>query len=422
MTLLGKILAILNVLAALAFGVLLLLDYGKRQQWSYAVFLYDVRLQGLPLEQDNLDPSIPRDRVLSRHLDEQTLKTVFAGAGEPVKTLEEEVQKLQGRLSADVEAAVPDVAAKFGAKDDDKRNGLRYVLLPLARTGPQIDALEEKIKNSKGPALDALVQEAVRRHILNDLLDPLQQLSPAQVKDDLTPRIAELDAKGQFAVPLAKLDEFVSERLRQVNDPKFMIEEGQKEWNREQRRQIVTDLIYAVDHLTKPRPDGKLATELLNEQGPGRALVVLGLVQYDDSTGRYAGALGQITRRMVAAIEADRDGVKGKLPGFVNKYREQVATLRRLAEDAKDRQRLVDDLKAQGKDVADDLAERKAHHDAVVKKIMDSRAETLKLAQELRQMQQQLFVAQRDLSTAFEDNLRLLGQIRALEGLKKGAQ
>ena len=50
MTLLGKILAALNVLAALAFATLLVMAYGKRQAWSFAVFRHDVQLLGLPIE------------------------------------------------------------------------------------------------------------------------------------------------------------------------------------------------------------------------------------------------------------------------------------------------------------------------------------------------------------------------------------
>ena len=118
MTLLGKILASLNVLAALAFAALLIVDYGTRHRWSYAVFLADVKLQGLPLEKETHDPDIPTDRYPSQFLDEATLKTVFAGAGEPVKTLEEEVQKLQGKLPGQIEAAVADVEARYVAVGD----------------------------------------------------------------------------------------------------------------------------------------------------------------------------------------------------------------------------------------------------------------------------------------------------------------
>jgi chromosome segregation ATPase len=407
MTLLGKILAILNVLAALAFATLLVLDYGKRQQWSTNVFLTDVQLDGLPLTFEKIDPSVPTGRYPSQFLDEATLKVVFAGAGEPVNSLEDELKKLQSKLPGSIEAAVDDVISKIPNDEKSKQQAVYNLLFPLARNGPQVDALKRRL-DTAGQALDGLVKEAVKRHLLNEVLDPLQQLTPADAADDLTPKIAELDDKQNFKVTLEKLDEFLVDRLQKVAETK--------------RRQNVSDLIFLITHLMKPRPDGAQPSELLDERGPQRAQVVLGLIQYNVSTGDYARALDRITQRVVTAIIADRDGIVGGIPGFVVKYDEQVGRLRRLTEDVNDVKQRLDDLKEERKKVELDLAERKAHHDAIVKKIMDSRAETLKLARQLQHMQQQLFVAQREMATAAEDNNRLLNQIRELEGSKKGTQ
>src|SRR5262249_13446498 len=46
MSTLGKILIILNILAGAGFGALVLLDYNKRQAFSYAVFRNDLAIQG----------------------------------------------------------------------------------------------------------------------------------------------------------------------------------------------------------------------------------------------------------------------------------------------------------------------------------------------------------------------------------------
>jgi hypothetical protein len=425
MTTLGKTLAGLNVLAAIAFAILLSMAYGKRQSASYAVFRHDLALMGLPLEEENVDPSTAPDRILSQHLDDSTLKAVFDSVGgQPVKTLEKEIQQLQSKLPNELETAAGEVVGEFTGKNEtDKRNGLRSLLLPLARNGPQVDSLEQKISTAKGATLETLIHEAAKRRVINELLDPLQQLVPVDVKDDPLPRIVELDAKqGQFVIPIAVLDDFLSERVKLIASPTF---EGANQetvkWDPVKRRQIVSDLIFAVTHLTKPRADGKLSEQLINPQGPDRAEAVLGLIQYNISTDRYAKALQQITRRIDEAIAVDRDGVKGKIPGFVTTYDNQVARMRLLAEDVKDRQQRLEALKLERKKVEDDLRDRKVHQDEVVKKIMDNRAETLKLAQELQRVQQQLFLAQREMSTAFEDNQRMERQIRELEGLNKRA-
>ena len=101
-----------------------------------------------------------------------------------------------------------EVAAKIGPGEKEKRGALYYLLMPVARTGAQIDALNLKILKTPLAGIDQLLQEAVRRHLLNDLLDPLQQFSPLEPKDDLTSQIVAIGPDGNFAVPREKLDEF----------------------------------------------------------------------------------------------------------------------------------------------------------------------------------------------------------------------
>src|SRR5262245_44888888 len=55
MSLFGKILAVLNVLAAIAFVVLAAMDYQRRQDWSFAVLRHDIALRGLPVNEDEKD-------------------------------------------------------------------------------------------------------------------------------------------------------------------------------------------------------------------------------------------------------------------------------------------------------------------------------------------------------------------------------
>ncbi len=55
MSLLGKILALVNILAAVGFIYLAASDYGKRQQWSYAVYRHDLAINGLPLDEKEVD-------------------------------------------------------------------------------------------------------------------------------------------------------------------------------------------------------------------------------------------------------------------------------------------------------------------------------------------------------------------------------
>jgi len=95
MSLLGKILAVVNVLAAIGFIYLAASDYGKRQQWSYAVFRHDLAINGLPVDEKEKDVD-NRERV--KDLSQATLAEMFQGVGNPVKTQVEEFRKVQGEI------------------------------------------------------------------------------------------------------------------------------------------------------------------------------------------------------------------------------------------------------------------------------------------------------------------------------------
>src|SRR5262249_18284730 len=59
-SLLTVILCVLNVAAAAGFTFLLVMDYQKRQSWSRAVFLHDLKITGLPLKEETDGTSASR--------------------------------------------------------------------------------------------------------------------------------------------------------------------------------------------------------------------------------------------------------------------------------------------------------------------------------------------------------------------------
>ena len=56
MSLFGKLLAILNVLVAIGFVALAVMDWQARHQWTHAVFLHERAIEGLPLDNTERDP------------------------------------------------------------------------------------------------------------------------------------------------------------------------------------------------------------------------------------------------------------------------------------------------------------------------------------------------------------------------------
>src|SRR5688572_33343185 len=126
MSTLGKVLAILNVLAAIGFLVLAGMDYSRRQNWAYAHFRGQIALNGLPVDKTDATGRRPGQNI-SDQLGRQALQDIFRGTqGGPVETQIDEVNawlsRIRGELDqANTVAAQTTVLAKY--------------LLPLASYG-----------------------------------------------------------------------------------------------------------------------------------------------------------------------------------------------------------------------------------------------------------------------------------------------
>ena len=121
MSLLGKILAVLNILGAAAFVVFGFMDYSKREAWAYANYAYDVAFNGLPLDDKQLDD---HESPLKYKLAKETKKDWFGDA--PVSTQVEEVDR--------VKKAVDEKIASTAGGDPLKETvETARVLTPFAR-------------------------------------------------------------------------------------------------------------------------------------------------------------------------------------------------------------------------------------------------------------------------------------------------
>ncbi len=134
MSLLGKIFAILNILAAAGFVVVAGMDWGQRERWSYAVFRHDLLVEGLPIDAQEREPDgTPR-------VDKLTPATLNAiepsSTGTAVKTQQEEVERVRGLIQAKITGN--DVPGTKSQK-------LARYLRPLARTGRRRDELTQYV-------------------------------------------------------------------------------------------------------------------------------------------------------------------------------------------------------------------------------------------------------------------------------------
>src|SRR5262249_43805910 len=218
------ILCFLNVAAAAGFLFLLLTDYRRRAEWSHAIFMHDLTIVGLPLKEElaegtsisrialpkqRLDPAQVKEaasrrgaksvsepyqnlteafqyKILPQHLTPEVLKEHFKSAGAPVKTLEEEVERVKGKVLDDIAEAAKSFAEK--AKSEKKQlERVARILLSLARSTDQVELLEKRLEKATREQLDKLLADAAERRMLVDILAPLEMLRASNV-DRTTPK------------------------------------------------------------------------------------------------------------------------------------------------------------------------------------------------------------------------------------------
>ena len=147
MSLLGKILAIMNVLLAIGVLVLANIDWGVQQGWNYAVFRRVVAIVGLPVNDKEVLDSDPEEPLI-RELTPGVLANIFEGAnggtalgGSPVKTVNEELARVNTKITSDVNAQ---------PNDEAKKNLLRAYLYPLARTLGEREEMRDRLAKPSG--------------------------------------------------------------------------------------------------------------------------------------------------------------------------------------------------------------------------------------------------------------------------------
>ncbi len=457
------LLCLLNVAAALGFTFLLVLDFQKRQQWSYAVFLHDLYMQGLPLKEEDDGPSASRvtmpkqrlsseqikavfsarggkggggdefqrveevlhTRIMPKHLSPEILKEYFGDLGEGVATLEQEIDRLKTKVPADIAQVARETVT--GAKDEAaKRQLVVKLLLPLTYDIYQVEALDKKIKAATGLSLAALLEDAVQRRMLLDILGPCEIHRPGDVKTFLVEKAVDLDKDGQYAIKVTQLKSLLQDRFEVATGAKYKasVHLGQ-EWEGEPRtsiekRRTISHLLLTLAYLRKP--DG----ELLYPRGLERAQTVVGLFEIAGACQALTAGLQKLEEKVIDAIKIDRQGysLKGteRTEAFIDRQPREVKRIQDLITDIRLAERRLKDLQEQRDRAKKIFEERKEHLDSVTKKLLAARAETGRLIAQLRELQLTLFRAQVELSEAADRNFLLEEEIRKQEKLKGGAK
>jgi hypothetical protein len=143
MSLLGKILTFLNVLAAIGFFVMAGMDWNKRQLWAEAVIEHKLLFEGLPLDEHEMDlEGNPRSKDLEQKAVQKLFQQAGAG-GSPEKDKWTQVDELK-RVKSELQRRFEDAAVK-GTKGEKVAD----VLIHLATSMKERLRLKELATDEK---------------------------------------------------------------------------------------------------------------------------------------------------------------------------------------------------------------------------------------------------------------------------------
>src|SRR5262249_3494850 len=153
----------------------------------------------------------------------------------------------------------------------------------------QVEKLEAKIKNAKGNMVTALLEDAVQRRILADILLPMEMFRPGESEVN---KLAILEkAADKDEVSLDTLQNLMKSRLDEAGDTKYnsKIHYGQ-DWSQvprwtPEKRQNAAFLLVSLAYAHKP---GKKDDEqLLDPKGLERAQRISGLFDFTQACVNY---------------------------------------------------------------------------------------------------------------------------------------
>jgi hypothetical protein len=460
-------LCILNVAAALGFVVLLILDYGKRQAHTYAAWQNEAVIIGFGVSEDRNGVTAGVETMLRQKLSPEALKAAYTSRGgssvsepfapvedglryqlymgesspdqlkelmkdlgNPVGNIEEEMARIKGGLFTQIESVASQLADSMAKADETaKKAKVAMLLYPLCFNPMQVEKLERKIKDTKPNAVPALLEDAIQRRILADILLPVEMFRPGNPDNKDTAILEKATDKDE--VPLDKLRDLMKRRLDEAKDAKYdgSVHYG-PDWNQvprwtiEKRQNaafLLVSLAYARNHLPGKKDDD----QLLDPKGLERAQRISGLFDFTQACVNYNTAVGKLEQRVIDAIALDRDGFyvqagadAKRSDGFADRHAAAIQQIRLVQLQIRQAQERVKDLQEQIDRAKKLVEDRTAQKTETEDRINQERKITAKRAEELRVLQQQLYRALAELADAADINARLEADIRRLSGVK----
>jgi hypothetical protein len=375
MSILGKVLAVLNVLAALAFVALAIFALSKTREWAYSGYRHDLALQGLPVDDKETDAE---GNLRVKSLTGPVLKDVFKGIGPPeVKTQVEEVQRVKSNLDGKINAS------------ENKRKTLARILLPLASSYDRREGLT-KLKNGQ-----------------NLSYTELSRVFDSQFSEELR---KEGDPKKQ--------DQRIEERLQENYNQAF--EDAKRggpggQHDLESQRQAIARLLFQLVEVQEDENPAEPKRSPLESPAYKRFQMVVGWEAAVRAVNEEEAVLAQMVQEGDAILARDRSD-------FAEAHRVLLAQLAAFAQAVQWEKDFLAFQEALAVKHDSMVKERRDEVQKVKDELAKSQDETKKQLQKQAAKEQDVFAKQRDLWKMFEENKELERKIVELEKAANAAK
>lgn len=415
MSLLGKLLAFLNIVFILGTLALFGMNFAKRQNWEYAVFRHDLMMDGLPLDEAEKDAL--QQPAVSK-IGEQTKQELFKQTSPPqaVTTQEAEVQRVKGQLDGQIQSA-----------GDKKKQ-----MLALARIlTPMADTIEQRTRMIAYPAYlrDDKTFASLRDRLLSaHKAATAPQAGQAKPYDERFREALALtfsDPPGPFgeafveimkANPTADFDK----TLEQALDNQLAQLQGQYEQMFRNvsartesgeaaaatRKRAIARLLFNMVEVLLPPGDNNL--DLANNPNYKRFFIVVGVKAALEAVNEQATILQGLV--FETGVERQRERYL-----FAEEHHKLVDLVLEKKTELDHYNTLLAFKKKEAEAHAETLERRRQDVKLYEDQLAAERRSAAKRLQQMRQVSDRLFAERVKLRETSEDNQKLEKQIRTLE-------
>jgi hypothetical protein len=403
MSVLGKILALLNIVAAAVFFYVAVMDYGRHKNWSYAIGKMELAHQGLPTDDKETDV---QGQVRVEDFDEFTIKSLPQLDGQPLTNQEKAMRDLEKKIKQKVDSTAALQPHGLPAPLTTKEQKLAWVLRPLATSFARRNALYRVMIGQEPNLLDAVgIFDSTRVadgkcaydvEIAPRLAD-LEKQFPAPEKEELRDRSEEEKSRRKLiaeAIP-ARLEKDFAEAFAVFGLPE------------KERRLAFAHLMFAMCSVLEEDGD-PTPSNLPESKSFANLIPVIGLQAVVDQMNIRIDML----RRMVYECELQLERERNL---FVEEHNAKLARIRNLMQL---HARLVKQRAIKEKDIDDQKKlneEQQAVIDRVEQELAKARADTGVLLKDKAIKENEILSQQKELRGALGKVQSLAKDLRNLE-------